>query len=217
MSVLPSYQLTLLQPFERGFPGDASGKEPPCQCRRHETQVPSLVQEDSLEEGMATHSSILSGRMSWTEEPGELSSIESQRLRCYLARAHTTFWNFIKVLSICHFSLLSFKKREKRNSSICLFKECIKIIFFWMWLRRPWHSAKTGLGISLLDPRDPGLEEFVHRHNSRGFSQGLPSRHAQKGSGIWCLGLGGRRRNCSLTVLGEIMTEISPVLQDTSS
>ena len=91
MSILPSYQLTLLEPFERGFPGGTSGKEPPCQCRRYETQVRSLVQEDSLEEGMATHSSILSGRMSWTEEPGELQSRESQRVRCYLARTHTTF------------------------------------------------------------------------------------------------------------------------------
>ena len=37
-----------------------------------ETQVQSLGQEDPLEEGMATHSSILAWRMSWTEEPGGL-------------------------------------------------------------------------------------------------------------------------------------------------
>ena len=35
-------------------------------------QVQSLGQEDSLEEGMATHSNILAWRISWTEEPGEL-------------------------------------------------------------------------------------------------------------------------------------------------
>ena len=34
-------------------------KKPACQCRRYEIQVQSLGQEDSLEEGMATHSSIL--------------------------------------------------------------------------------------------------------------------------------------------------------------
>ena len=34
-----------------------------------ETQVPSLGQEDLMEEGMATHSSILARRISWTEEP----------------------------------------------------------------------------------------------------------------------------------------------------
>ena len=37
-----------------------------------ETRVWSLGQEDLLEEGMATHSSILALRMPWTEEPGEL-------------------------------------------------------------------------------------------------------------------------------------------------
>ena len=35
-----------------------------------ETQVPSLVWEDPLEEVMATHSSILAWRIPWTEEPG---------------------------------------------------------------------------------------------------------------------------------------------------
>ena len=37
-----------------------------------ETWVWSLGQEDPLEKGMATHSSILAWRISWTEEPGEL-------------------------------------------------------------------------------------------------------------------------------------------------
>ena len=39
------------------------------------TQVRSLGQEDPLEEGMATHSSILAWRIPWTEEPGGLQSI----------------------------------------------------------------------------------------------------------------------------------------------
>ena len=38
-----------------------------------ETQVRSLVWEDPLEKGMATHSSILSRRIPWTEEPDGLS------------------------------------------------------------------------------------------------------------------------------------------------
>ena len=37
-----------------------------------ETQVQSLDQEDPLEKGMATHSSILARRIPWTEEPGRL-------------------------------------------------------------------------------------------------------------------------------------------------
>ena len=40
-----------------------------------ETQVRFLGQEDPLEEGMATHSSILAWRIPWTEGPGRLQSI----------------------------------------------------------------------------------------------------------------------------------------------
>ena len=43
-----------------------------------ETQIPSLDQEDPLEKGMATHSSILAWRIPWTEEPGGLQSMGSQ-------------------------------------------------------------------------------------------------------------------------------------------
>ena len=46
-----------------------------------ETWVPSLSREDPLEEGMATHSSVLAWRLPWTEEPGELRLIGSQRVR----------------------------------------------------------------------------------------------------------------------------------------
>ena len=42
--------------------------------------VQSLGQEDTLEEGMATHSSILARRIPWTEEPNGLQSIGSQRV-----------------------------------------------------------------------------------------------------------------------------------------
>ena len=37
--------------------------------------------EDPLEEGVATHSTILAWRIPWTEEPGGLQSMESQRVR----------------------------------------------------------------------------------------------------------------------------------------
>ena len=45
-----------------------------------EMQVWSLVQEDPLEEGMATHNSILALGIPWTEEPGGLQSKELQRI-----------------------------------------------------------------------------------------------------------------------------------------
>ena len=69
-----------------GFPGGANGKESACQCRRlkrhgFETRVQSLGQEDPLEEEMATHFSILAWKIPWTEEPGGLQSMGSERVR----------------------------------------------------------------------------------------------------------------------------------------
>ena len=43
-------------------------------------RVRSLGQEDPLEEGMATHCSVLAWRIPWTEEPGGLQAIESHRV-----------------------------------------------------------------------------------------------------------------------------------------
>ena len=46
-----------------------------------ETQIQSLGQEDSLEKGMATHSSSLAWSIPWTEEPGWLQPMGSHRVR----------------------------------------------------------------------------------------------------------------------------------------
>ena len=48
-------------------------------------QVRSLHWEDLLEEGLATHSSILAWRIPWTEEPSSLQSIQLQRVGQYQA------------------------------------------------------------------------------------------------------------------------------------
>ena len=53
-------------------------KDPPAM---QETQVQSLGQKDPVEKGMATHTSILTWRTSWTEEPSELQSMGLQRIR----------------------------------------------------------------------------------------------------------------------------------------
>ena len=55
-------------------------KNPPAMQEVQETWVQSLGWEDPLEEGMATHSSILTWRIPWTEEPGGLQSIGLQRV-----------------------------------------------------------------------------------------------------------------------------------------
>ena len=53
-------------------------KNPPAMQETQETRVPSLNWEDSLEEEMAIHSSILAWKIPWTEEPGRLQSMGSQ-------------------------------------------------------------------------------------------------------------------------------------------
>ena len=53
-----------------GFPGGPNGKESAYKAG----DLGFLGQEDSLEKGMATHSSILAWRIPWTEEPGGLYS-----------------------------------------------------------------------------------------------------------------------------------------------
>ena len=49
-----------------------------------DTQFQPLGQKDPLEKDMATHSSILAWEIPWTEEPGGLQSMESQKSRAPL-------------------------------------------------------------------------------------------------------------------------------------
>ena len=58
---------------------------------REETRVRSLGQEDPLEEGRATHASILAWRIPWTEDAGMLQSIVSQKS-----------WTWVEWISIVH-------------------------------------------------------------------------------------------------------------------
>ena len=58
-----------------------TSSNPPVNARHVRDAVQSLGQKDPLEEGIAAHSSILAQRIPWTEEPGGLWSIGSQRVR----------------------------------------------------------------------------------------------------------------------------------------
>ena len=55
-------------------------KNPPAMQETQETWVQSLGREDPLEEGMMTRSSVLAWIIPWTEEPGRLQSMGSQRV-----------------------------------------------------------------------------------------------------------------------------------------
>ena len=74
-----------------GLPRWLNCKESPCQCRRH--VFDPWIRKIPLEEGMATHSSILAWRVPWTEKPGGLQSMGSQRvptrLSDWLTHTHT--------------------------------------------------------------------------------------------------------------------------------
>ena len=65
-----------------GFPGDPVVKNPPANAG-DTGSIPGSGR--SLEEERATHSSILAWEIPWTEEPGGLQSLESQRVGHYLA------------------------------------------------------------------------------------------------------------------------------------
>ena len=77
-------------------------KSLPAMQEMQETQVQSLGGEDPLEEGMATHSSIVAWRFPWREERGGLESIGLQRVGNDWACTHTQLsklvflWRFLK-------------------------------------------------------------------------------------------------------------------------
>ena len=72
----------------RGFPGGSVVKNPPTMQEMQVTRVWSLGQEDPLEEGMATHSSILACRNPWREEPGGHSSWDRKETRLKQLSTH---------------------------------------------------------------------------------------------------------------------------------
>ena len=64
---------------------------------RQETWVRSLGLEDPLEEEMAAHFSILAWRIPWTEVPGRLHSMVSQRVRHNRATDHPVLEGFVEM------------------------------------------------------------------------------------------------------------------------
>jgi len=67
------------------LPGGSDGKEAACNAG-------DLGWEDPLEKAMATHSSILAWRVPWTQEPGGLQSVASQRVHTTEC-THFNSWN----------------------------------------------------------------------------------------------------------------------------
>ena len=84
-----------------------------------ETWVQSLGWKDLLEKGMATHSSILAWRIPWTEEPGGLQSMGSQRVGHNLATFPFTFQvHLSEYKSLCERFLVICRKRSLFSFSV---------------------------------------------------------------------------------------------------
>ena len=120
-----------------------------------ETWVWSLGGEDPLEKGMATHSSILAWRIPWTEEPGGLQSMGSQRVRTIWAtNIHTHILRFSEVKQFT-WDHTADKVKWKCLSRVLLFEI-------------PWtiHSMNTGVGsLSLLQgifPNQGSKPDLLH-------------------------------------------------------
>ena len=75
----PLYHTSGFKDMLRNITGFLSGSAVKKLPVMQDTRVRSLGEEDPLEKGMVTHSSILAWRIPWTEEPRGLQSIGSQR------------------------------------------------------------------------------------------------------------------------------------------
>ena len=107
-------------------------KNPPAMWK---TWVQSLGWEDPLEEGLATHSSILAWRIPWTEGPGGLQSVQSQNVRHDWVTKHSTahtkhrgrgssdFWGHWNTILYKGGIIVKSKMRPRRQHNCCLPKE----------------------------------------------------------------------------------------------
>ena len=89
-----------------GFPGGSVVKN---SSPMQETWVQFLCWEDPLEKEMATYTSILAWKIPWTEEPGRLQSMESQRVGHYFVTKQPYSTYLVRFLAT-EFDLFSFNR-----------------------------------------------------------------------------------------------------------
>ena len=141
-------------------------KDPPA---LRETCVWRLGQEDPLEKGMATHSSILAWRIPWTEEPGGLQSMGSQRVGHDWATKHSTD-DIYAYYREKNYPL----PQSSEHSHCCFVFEAIKNLFceiqyvlenffffvLWIWCRRRREWQRMRRQDSITDSMDVSLSEL---------------------------------------------------------
>ena len=115
-----------------------------------EIWVWSLGQEDPLEKGMATHSSILAWRIPWTEKPGwlpihrtaELDTIEQPTLPKISAEAYLIFYHFTYLFSLTQNYFVNDEKPPWINESMLDIIFLIWFTFSWIkWKHFCWKES----------------------------------------------------------------------------
>ena len=139
------------------------------------TQVQSLGLEDPLEEGMATHSSVLAWRIPWTEEPGRLQSMGLQKLNTIEPLSSVQFSRSVMSDSLRpHESQPLNKSNWKENNFIFVFQLSLGQDWcFFLWYQFSQFSSVSQLCPTLCNPMNrstPGLPvhhqlpEFTQTH-----------------------------------------------------
>ena len=127
-----------------------------------EIQIRSLGGKDPLEKEMATHSSILAWKILWTEEPGGLQSMGSQRVRHYWAcikKKRKRVWNISQVLLQKRWWWLFWASLVVQLVKICL--QCGRPGFNPWVGKIPLEKGKTTHS-SILAWRNPWTVCIVH-------------------------------------------------------
>ena len=126
-------------------------------------QVWSLGQEDPLEEGMATHSSILAWRIPWLEEPGGQQSIASQRV------VHD--WSDFARMHTCTYDWFELYGRSQHNTKVMILQLKIKYTHTYTLQNLYRENAmETCTGLSLTFAKHPSSVWLLLR-NTKGYTR----------------------------------------------
>ena len=141
-----------------GLPWWLSGKEPA--CRRQETWLRTLGWEDPLKKEMATHSSILAWEIPWTEEPGRLRSMGSQKSQTWLSDQTTNLTDCLLCAEYCadHLVLVTSHVNPEGLWDYVLFSSR-----FYRWGDRSVKKLRncSGLNMGRMEPRlEPRLWNY---------------------------------------------------------
>ena len=136
-----------------------------------ETQVRSLGQEDSLEKEMAIHSSTIAWRIPWTEEPGRLQSMGSQRVRHDWTITFSFFLSFGPRVTLGSKDKLTSKVINSSIQSISVILS-FKVINLYLVLslvprshsQNPWNCLRVKGKASLVAQRVKHLPAIQETH-----------------------------------------------------